>query len=154
MTVSSNTVEFLARIAQRAQRLGASSEDKQRLLVRIGVKLQSAMVMNATRQRIVDTGALRQSLRYRIDGDSVEAGSFGVPYARFHEFGATLPPRAVRAMFANMRSRSKVRRASKGVFSGNPKTGGTLRARPFVRPAFEKNKAWIMQQIKDYLDGN
>lgn len=152
--MSNNTLEFIKRIQQRANRLGASSKEKQALLTRIGIKLQSAIVFNVTKENIVDTGVLRQSIRFVLDGDSVEVGSFGVPYARFHEFGAKLTPAAVRAMFASMRKRSKIRRASKGVFSGNAQRGGTLRARPYVRPALRTQRAWIESQIKDFIDGN
>lgn len=152
--MSNNTLEFIKRIQQRANRLGATSKEKQAVLARIGMRLQADMVMLATSQNIVDTGALRQSLRYVLSGDSVEVGSFGVSYARFHEFGAKLTPAAVRAMFASMKKRSKLRRAGKGVFTSNGAGGGTLRARPYVRPSLRKNRAWIDAQIKDYLNGN
>ena len=143
------------RITQRAKRLGATSEDKQRLLVRIGVKLQGAMVMNATRENLVRSGALRQSLKFNVSGDSVEVGSYGVPYARHHEFGARLSARGLskarRWFFAQLKSGQRIPIKGAGNFS--LKTG-IVKKRSFVRPAFEKNKAWIMQQIKDYLDGN
>lgn len=154
MTVTSNLDQFLKRINARADRLGASSESKQRLLVRIGTRLSSAMVMNATRERIVDTGALRQSIKYRVDGDSVEVGTFGVPYAKYHEFGANLGVRGLRAMGAALRARHSPKVRSKIRDKNVVMKGGMLRARPFVRPAFQKNIARISQEIKDWLNGD
>jgi hypothetical protein len=145
--IESNLREFLTRIAKRASRFNLSSSSRQALLSRIGIKLSSEMAMNATRQNIVDFGALRQSIKYQLEADSVTAGSFGVRYARYHEFGATLPPRAVRAMFASMKRRHPKGRQGKGVFKGNPRDGGTLRARPFVSPAFKRHSQWVIDEV-------
>lgn len=153
MPVKSNIGELQKRMAQRLKEFEPRGKKATKALNLIGIALRNRMIMNATRQRIIDTGALRSSINYRIQGNTVIAGSFGVPYARFHEFGATLPPAAVRAMFAAMRKRSATRRPSKGVFQGNPRDGGTLKARPFVRPALEAERARILAILQEVMGG-
>lgn len=139
-------------MSDRLKSLEPESKQMNKALQMIGVTLQNRMIMNATQKRIIDTGALRASLRYRVDGNTVTAGSFGVPYARFHEFGANLPPNAVRAMFANMAKRKRQKRhVSKGVFSGNVRDGGTLKARPFVMIALKQEQARIRAILAQYL---
>jgi phage gpG-like protein len=93
---------------------------------------------------------LRNSIQHKVDGNEVRAGSFGVRYARFHEFGANLSPRAVRAMFANMSKHP--RRASKGVFVSTGGGAGRLKPRPFIRPAFRNraNQARIRAMVRDW----
>jgi HK97 gp10 family phage protein len=68
---------------------------------RIGSLLVTRTVVNITTpsqsrhlgvKPLVDTGRLRRSIRSRFDprqggGVSIIVGSFGVPYARIHEFG-------------------------------------------------------------------
>jgi len=139
------------RMEARIKALEPQGQKTVAALNKIGIVLRNRMVMEATRKRIVDTGALRNSLTYKINGNTVTVGSFGVPYARFHEFGAKLNPAAVRAMFAAMRKRSKKPRPSKGVFVGDPKRGGTLRARPFVTPAITLERARIRSIINEAL---
>lgn len=153
MPVKTNIGQLQKRMAQRLKELEPRGKKSTKALNLIGTVLRNRMIMNATRQRIVDTGALRNSINYRINGNTVTVGSFGVPYARFHEFGATLPPAAVRAMFASMRKRSTVRRPSKGVFQGNPRDGGTLKARPFVVPALMMERARIRAILQEVMGG-
>jgi phage gpG-like protein len=121
----------------------------------IGVTLQNRMIMNATQQRIIDTGALRASLRYAVNGSTVTAGSFGVRYARVHEKGRIMKPNEVRAMFANMAKRSRKPRhggvGGKGVFSGNAQKGGKIKARPFVTIALKQEQARIRAILAQYL---
>lgn len=141
--IKTNSTLLQKRMLARIKALEPKGVKVVKALNLIGTVLRNRMVMEATRQRIVDTGALRNSINYRINGNKVTVGSYGVPYARFHEFGAKLPPAAVRAMFASMRKRSKTPRPSKGVFQGNPREGGTLRARPFVTPAIQLEQTRI-----------
>lgn len=153
MPVKSNIGELQKRMQKRLKELEPRGVKNVKALNLIGTVLRNRMIMNATRQRIVDTGALRNSINYRINGSTVVVGSFGVPYARFHEFGASLPPAAVRAMFAAMRKRSPTRRPSKGVFQGNPRDGGTLKARPFVVPALMMERARIRAILQEVMRG-
>lgn len=153
MPIKTNMSQLEKRMQKRLKALEPRGAKTVKALNLIGTVLRNRMIMEATRQRIVDTGALRASINYRVNGNTVTAGSFGVPYARFHEFGATLPPAAVRAMFAAMRKRSSVRRPSKGVFQGNARDGGKLKARPFVMPALKLESARIRAIIKEAMGG-
>lgn len=151
--IDSNLSDFLSRITKRAARFQLNSPDRQRLLTRIGIKLQSEIVMNVNREKIVDFGILRASIKYQLDADSVTVGSFGVPYAKFHEFGANMPPRAMRAMFASLRRRHSSAVRAK-IRDKNVVENGKLRARPFVRPAFQRHAQWIVDEIARYANGD
>lgn len=152
--IDSNLSDFLSRITKRAARFQTDSVDKQRLLMRIGIKLQSEIVLNINKKKIVDFGILRASIKYQLDADSVTVGSFGVPYARSHEFGVDMSPEKVSAMFASIRRRHKKPRPGKGVFQGNTRDGGRLRERPFVRPAFQRHAQWIVDEVARYANGD
>ena len=76
-----------------------ASPTKKRLfqaLFRIGTLWQAAARKNATQLPRVDTGALRDSLKFfiRTDGEflSMEFGSFGVKYAAIQEYGGPIVP--------------------------------------------------------------
>lgn len=153
MSVKTNIATLISKIQSMFRSVRPEDPRMRRLLERIGMNLESEIKTTITRKRIVDSNFLRESIKYRVDGNAVTVGSFGVRYAKFHEFGATLSPAAVRAMFANMRRRSKKKRKGKGVFRGNPKTGGVLMARPFVRPSVEKLRPKIYDLIRAHLRG-
>ena len=111
------------------------------------------MIMNTVRKNIVDTGALRNSLNYEIESDKtgsrLSVGSFGVPYAKYHEFGANLGPAGIRAMFAAMRARRAVsarRYKDKNVVSD----AGVMKARPFVRPAYQSKLSQVRRILAEY----
>lgn len=151
--IKTNSKKVVQSLVDKIKKYEPDSEQMNAALQRIGNILRNRMIMNATRQQIVNTGALRNSLTYRVNKNTVIAGSFGVRYARFHEFGAYLHPAAVRAMFAAMGRQVKGKRKgqSKGVFTGSPTTGGYLRARPFVIPAFISSRNQILTIIKENL---
>lgn len=141
-------------IAKKLEAVEPANPKFKSALYNVGLILRNRMIMEATRQRIVNTGALRNSINFAVQGDKVIAGSFGVKYARFHEFGANLPPNAVRAMFANMRKMGgKKPRASKGIFQGNAQTGGKLLARPFVRTALTIERDRIRRELRKIITG-
>lgn len=144
---------LVAKMSERLKALEPESPQMTKALNRIGVTLANRMIMTATQKRIIDTGALRASLNYRVEGNRVTAGSFGVRYARFHEFGAGLTPRAVRAMFAAMGKRGGPKRASKGVITFLGGGAAILKARPFVTPALELERARIQAIVREYLRG-
>lgn len=141
------------RIRKRLEKFMPQDEKTQAVLHRIGTLLRTEMIMNAVRKNIVDTGALRNSLNYEIDAskDSVTlaVGSFGVPYAKYHEFGANLGPAGMRAMFAAMRARrasSAQRYKDKNVVSD----AGVMKARPFVIPAFRSKLSQVRKLLAEY----
>ena len=150
MPIRTNANKLIAKMVARQEAMEPSSEATRRALHRIGTTVVNRAKLKVVQERIIDQGALLNSLRYEISGNRVTIGSFGVRYARFHEYGAQLPPRAVRAMFASMRARSGPKRAGKGVLTFNSSGGATMKARPFLAPAFEAERARILAIINEY----
>jgi phage gpG-like protein len=146
--IRSDAKALEARIMAKLEKFLPQSEQSQKALFKIGVLLERKMKINAQSQKIRDTGALINSIKYEIDGNTLYVGSFGVPYAKYHEFGANLGPAGMRAMFAAMRARrakSAMRYRDKNVVVNQ-----SIRARPFVRPAFESNLGAIRRILAEY----
>jgi hypothetical protein len=146
--IRSDAKALETRIMAKLEKFLPQSEKSQAALHRIGSLLRTEMIMNATRKNIVDTGALKNSINYQIDGNTVSVGSFGVPYAKYHEFGANLGPAGMRAMFAAMRARRPA--SAKRSRDKNVVVNQTLRARPFVRPAFESKLSQVRKILAEY----
>lgn len=139
-------------LLQKIKRLSPDDPNLNEALIRIGSRLERDIKINIRRERIVDTGTLFNSIRYRISKTGnksiLEVGSFGVPYARMHEFGGPFTARQRKAMFASLRNRGKLKGnyTSKNVIQGN-----TFRARPYLRPAMEKNKNFIIDTLQSIV---
>lgn len=153
--IRSDAKALEARIMKRLEKFLPQSEKAQAALFRIGMLLRTEMIMNTVRQNIVDTGALRNSLNYEIESDKnrtiLYAGSFGVPYAKYHEGpaeGRFLGPRGMRAMFAAMRARKA--NSAKRYKDKNVVVNGVLRPRPFVAPAFRSKLSQIRRILAEY----
>jgi phage gpG-like protein len=146
--IRSNSKLLEQRLKIRLSRLEPDSRESKDVLHRIGSLLRTEMIMNTIRQNINDTGALRNSINYFISGNVVEVGSFGVPYAKFHEFGANLGPSGMRAMFAAMRARRSI--SGKRYKDKNVIMGTRLMARPFVRPALQTKLGRIREILAEY----
>lgn len=148
--IRSNARVLEERIMAKLRKFLPDDERKQAVLHKIGISLQTEIQMNVVRKRIYDTGALSKSIGYEIDNDTVTVGSFGVPYAKYHEFGANLGPRGMRAMFAAMRARKatsakRYKQGGKGVIVNQ-----RLLARPFVRPALQSKMSHIRNYLAEY----
>ena len=146
--IRSNGKVLEQRLKIRLTKLSSDSPEANALLHRIGSILRTEMIMNTIRKDISDTGALRNSINYFISGNVLEVGSFGVPYAKFHEFGANLGPAGMRAMFAAMRARRSV--SGKRYRDKNVVVGQKLRARPFVRPALQTKIGRVRELLAEY----
>lgn len=146
--IRSNSKALESRLKLRLSKLMPESKEQQALMHRIGMILRTEMIMNTVRKDINDTGALRNSINYYIEGNTVVVGSFGVPYAKFHEFGANLGPAGMRAMFAAMRARRAS--SAKRYRDKNVVVGQKLRARPFVRPALQSKLGQIRTLLAEY----
>lgn len=146
--------QFINKMQTKTAELAPDSPNLKSAFVQIGLMVSAYAKLNARQKRIGDTGKLMNSIRYELftkgTTTGVAIGPFGTHYAKYHEYGADLPPHAVRAMFAAMRRRSQFRPEgkSKGVFTGNAKTGGRLKARPFLRPALVKNQKFIIDTLR------
>lgn len=150
--IRSDAKALEARIMKRLEKFLPQSEQSRAALFRIGMLLRTEMIMNTVRKNIVDTGALRNSLNYEIEADKtgsvLSVGSFGVPYAKFHEYGANLGPAGLRAMFAAMRARRAS--SAKRYKDKNVVVNGVLRPRPFVAPAFESKLSQVRKILAEY----
>jgi HK97 gp10 family phage protein len=151
--IFSNLKDLISRIAGRKKAFEPNSPEMRHALTRIGNTVVNRTVANIVSKRIVDQGALMNSITYKLAPDRVTIGSYGVRYARFHEFGAELHPGAVRAMFAAIRGRSGPRRPSKGVLEFRPDGSAKLKARPFLRPAFESERPRIEAIVREFAKG-
>lgn len=146
--------ELIAKMQKRVSDLAPESPRLKKALIDIGLVVRSAAMFEARRQKISDSGTLINSIRYELfrkgNEYGVQVGPYGVKYAKYHEYGATMTPRAMRGMFAALRKRSQFRpnRASKNVVTGNAQTGGRIRARPFMRPAIAKNQKFIIDTLR------
>lgn len=149
-----NLTEFISRLQTKTAELAPDSPRLKEAFTRIGLMVSATAKLEARRQKIGDTGRLINSIRYELftkgTTTGVDIGPFGTKYAKYHEYGAVLPPNAVRAMFAAMRQRSQFRPkvAGKGVFTGNAQVGGRLKARPFMRPALARNQKFIIDTLR------
>lgn len=132
-----------------------SAQTRSRAADRVGKFLSSQMKVNAIRQDIKQTAKLQGSISYtqKTIGTRtlIEAGVFGIFYARFHEFGTqnekgTSPRRIYYRIKEKYERMGHLGRPGKGVFD---KKTGKLKARPFVYPALEDNKDTILQMIRE-----
>jgi len=125
---------------------------------RIGMFLAGQMKINAIRQDIKDSSKTVNSISYKIrtlGGKTiVEAGVYGIFYARFHEYGTknlkgTSPNKILGMILKNYEILGRLGRPSKGVFD---KKTGRLKERPFVRPAVEENHDTILRMLREEMD--
>lgn len=153
MSIRTNAKVIEERMMKRLQKFLPDSEKKQAIMHRIGQLLTIDAQLRAERQRIYDTGALINSIRYEIDGDILRFGSFGVPYAKYHEFGTKpFSERGRRAMFAAMRERQKSAQSAKRYKKGGKKVfvNNRIRPRPFIRPAIQSKVGTIRKILAEY----
>jgi phage gpG-like protein len=67
-----------------------SSVQKERVLYRIGSMLEYKIKQAIISKKLVDRGALLNSIRYTVEGNKVTLGSYGVIYAAIQEFGGRI----------------------------------------------------------------
>lgn len=132
-----------------------SSPEIRQALLRIGQVLKAEIRINIGREKIIDRSGLITSIDYRLDQSKaiarLQVGSFGIKYAAINEFGGPMTQKQVRAMFAALRERGKVpgRVGGKGVVTINKDQTGFWRARPFIRPAFQKHAGFIVDLLRE-----
>jgi len=83
----------------------------------------------------------------------VRVGSFGIPYAKFHEFGTKFSPKMYRWLQANLWKERKSS-ASKGVlqFTGKGENrAARIRPRPFVRPALKSRQPLVIDILREAM---
>lgn len=113
----------------------------------IGERLKTQAKLNARQLRVVNTGILINSIAYAPGNRGIIFGVFGTAYAKWHEYGAAWTDANRRAMFYYMRKTGQKPKPSKGIVRD-----GRLTARPFMQPAINDNRTYIVDQIR--LIGN
>jgi phage gpG-like protein len=150
-----NVFTMINNLQKTIERLSPDSPYLKAAMHRVGLYVVGLAKIEALRKGVISSGRLVNSLRYeffrRGSVVGISIGSFGVPYAAMNEFGGRISPRQYRAMMARLSRNSRHRRASKGVVRGNPQTGGTWRARPFLRPAFAKSRPFVVDTLRAAL---
>lgn len=115
-------------------------------LSRIGNLVSARARLNITRQRLIDTGNLRQRTGYKIEERrgrlELQVGVFGVPYAGVHEYGFQ----------GNVNVKSHLRIINKAFGKSTPATevsvrghsrSVNIRPRPYLRPAIRESEGDI-----------
>jgi hypothetical protein len=144
------------RIADAREKLSSASPEMRSAYTKIGLRLSNLMKINAKKENIGgDTGTTRQNITYRLVDDGVEAGVYGVPHAKYHEFG-TKPSHKMWIYLVNNLFLEQQKNIDKDVlqFSGRVGTSSRMawiKARPFIRPAIEDDKTqqYIIDTIRD-----
>jgi len=148
--------EKLRILEERINKL-SSNEIFNRAGERIGTRLTAKIVENAIKENIKATGSLIGNIGYKVysisGGTEIQVGVFGIPYARFHEYGTqneknTNPGIILLKILDSYLKIGHFGRESKGVFD---RETGRLRARPFVRPAVDDNHALIIQIFREEI---
>jgi len=125
-------------------------------LTRIGGVLQGTMRRNIIRMKAVDNGGLLNSIQYKIDGQTLSVGSYGIKYAARNEYGGPMTHRQVAAMFYYMRQASKLTGVDKSqknsanpVVTVNPDGSGRWRPRPFIHEALVDKRDFVIKVLRE-----
>ena len=152
--ISHNADVLTQRITLRLKRLDPKSKETKIALLRIGHLIANRAKLKIRSKKIVDTGALLNSIVVELgrtsDGSVVTVGSAGIPYAAIHEFGGPFTPKMRRAMFAAMKRAGKLNKNK----NKNVIVGTRVRARPFLRPALLQSSAGIAKILAGLIHGN
>jgi len=143
-----------ARILDRLKVFNPGDPKLKETLLRIGLTLETQIKLNIRSQRLIDTGRLLNSIRHKFFTEGgvsgVTVGSFGVPYASVHEFGYN-GPQNVRGHI-----RTVTQAFGKPIEPTSYPVAGFTRqmripARPYMRPALDKQRNSILKQMKGLL---
>lgn len=153
MTVTSNSDVIIDAIRDRISSRFAP-DHLRAAAVRIGLLLSNNMKIANRRVLRVRTGALINSLQYRIkqtsSGVEVEAGSYNVPYAAIHEYGYN----GIMSIRAHQRKSTTAFGRKVNPFIQNVRAHSrkmNMPARPYVGPGFEKSKPYIINILRELL---
>ena len=139
------------RILARIERYQPDSPRLREGLTRIGIMIENETKRNIQTKRIVDTGTLLNSIRFRLFQRGkiagVKVGSWGVPYAAAHEFGFNGPVtvrnhqrlihqafgRPIEARMVDVSAHQRMMR---------------VRARPYLNPAVKSVRKQMLEIIR------
>lgn len=156
-------------LARLAKKLAPDSKAMQVTLIRVANKIVNDAKRNVANVLTMRSGLLRRSIGFRLTDKGVDIGSFGVVYARIHEFGGKIVPKR-RKFLTIPQERAFVGRSALnfdldyGLLDGKPylftkqKKAAyrlvrqvTIPARPYLRPAFRQNEDFAVELITEML---
>lgn len=148
-----DTNRLIKRISEIRASITPGSKVSRGALETIGMVLSGDMKVRAQRQRIYDTGSLINNTTYRLTSDGLEVGTFGVKYAKFHEYGTKPSHKMWLYLMATMDERRGARGSSKGVIQTKGQGGSRvawIKARPYVGPTLKdpKNQKFIIDTLR------
>jgi phage gpG-like protein len=152
MAVRTTTDRIIQRINTRLSVVSSASDaERKEALFRVGLLVQNEAKLNIRRHRLIDTGRLINSIQFKLVdktfGQSVLVGSFGVPYAKVHEYGfagnvdVKNHTRTINQAFGKPIAPTQVEVRAHSRYQ-------RIRARPYLRPALAKMRRQIMQIIR------
>ena len=141
--INADTQRILNKLEGMWKAWKPGSPEFKRAFYLIGIRLQGQAKANVRNKKIGNTGRLVNSITYTPRDRGIIFGVFGVHYAKYHEYGGPWTEENRIAMFASMRKTGQRPRPSKGVVKN-----GWLTARPFIGPAIERNRAYMIDQIR------
>jgi len=138
------------RISDRIKSFDYASPKFEEALIRIGILVQTQTKINIRRHHLIKTGTLFNSIKYELQKDGIEIGSYSVPYAAIHEFGYRGPMnirehkrlqtkvwgRPVNPKFVNVREH--VRQVN-------------IRKRPYLYPALKTQAGRIVEILRSLV---
>ena len=138
-----------ARIRAKLNRIGDIDDPRmKKALADVGEGLVTQAKINISRQGLIDEGPLRDSIRARFVAKGVLAvGSFGIPYARIHEFGfqgtQSVKEHTRMQYFAFGRAMDPPKQVNVRAHSRNM----NMPARPYLGPAIRSQRDWVIETI-------
>lgn len=171
-----------ARIRKKFASLTLTNANIKKAFIDVANLIVTQAKLNVVRQGLVDFGHLRDSLRWRfIRPGLIEMGSFGIPYARIHEFGGTITPvtkqwltipteqfknqraRDLPNLFFVQKSASKAMLFQKSgdgppVLAFNLRKRVEIKAKPYLAPAIQTQRdraiEILQKAVRENLGGN
>lgn len=137
-----DNARLLIRLKNLEKSLSPDSPALRRSLADVGNLIANQAKLNIRAHSLIDTGRLINSIRWQIlrrqQGQELQVGSFGVPYARRWEFGFKGDVR-VKAHERSLKDRvTSVREHMRSV---------NLPGKPYLRPAFTLHSSRIADMI-------
>ncbi len=121
---------------------------------RIGMLIATETSLNIKRAPLIDTGNLLNSIQYKVSENGVEIGSYGVPYAAFHEFGFHGTVKIMQHMRLQTKAFGKVVNPPRLVGVRGHSRLVNYKGKPFLRPALIRHTKKIYSIINEYLGVN
>jgi hypothetical protein len=174
MAIEVKNGRLYEKIAEMQLAVQPKSKAMRRVLTRIGIKLEGQIKRNIRRIDLIDTGTLLNSIRYELTSSGsagiLQVGSWGVPYARIHEYGGVIRPKRAKYLTIPISERSKGNFISDFDirFFRNPKTDKllavddvtgeplfvlkkrvTIKAKRYMRDAIKKQTPFIYDTIRE-----